>query len=524
MGDNIKRNTAGLTPFNITRQMRGYRRRTRDIGGFWTAEGTFWTGKDDPIVSRQEAETLFLTGIGNHVIEAFGSTPVFEGLITAMTYTHNGTSTRRDLGGIVNSLKVNYSHFTGNLLLNGSAEIGTISAYQAEPNAQTQSGTGVYSARGWMGASGYVDHNYPVLSIETSWCSHGTKSFYLDCSPCIHNMTTYDGEIFLTTGIAVVPGGKYKVSGFINYAHFRPEDPGRFVRMQVSAGTDVLYTYETPAAEGIYYFSGMFEAPDDAAGDLGIIFNAYYGTLFYVDGITLQEVGSHKETPYASNADSIALYGLSEDVIVCGSLGDDEAITRRDNLLSELAWPRSIPEKPGSSDGLTVEMSGYVFKLETQSASIGGLLAASTHINNLIPLSSFVSLGYVATNALLTYVAEDKPTKIWEAVQKVTESGGVSEAKYICGCGPGRTFNYQPRSTTARYKLRRGKWYNMDNSLADAQAMQPAIVFFEDLPAGPGIPPNATLIDDPRYMWVYEWEYDADTDTATPTDWRSVWE
>lgn len=524
MGDNIKRNTGGLAPWNITNKMRGYRRRVRDIGWFWTADGTYWTGKDDPIVSREEAERLFLTGIGNHVVETCGSEIVFEGVLTGMTFTRDGVTARRDLNEICNSLKVNYSHFTGNLLLNGSAEIGTITGYQPQPNAQPQTGTGVYTSRGTWGAGGNYDYNYPVLWLSTAWSSHGTKSFYLDCTPCIHNMATYDGEIFLTTGIPVVAGGKYKVSGTINYLHFRPEDPDRSVMMQVGCGNYALHTYLTPTAEGIYYFSEMFEAPDDATGNLIVFFNAYYGTLFYADGVTLQEVGSHKETPYTSNADSIALYGLSEDVIVCGALGDDEAIARRDNFLNDLAWPRSLPEQPGNSDGLTLELSGYVFKLGMQSASIGGLLAASTHVANLIPLSTFVSLGYVATNTLPCYVAEEKPTRIWDALKKVTESGGTGNAKYVCGVGPGRKFFYEPRGTTARYRRRGGKWLNMDNTLAVPQLVKPAIVYLEDLPAGPGIPPNGALVDDPRYVWIYEWEYDADRDTASPTNWKGMWE
>ena len=525
MGDVLARNATGATPWDITAKVRGYRRRTRDIGGFWTAEGTFWTGADDPLVSKLEAEELFLSGMGNHVVESFGSTSVFEGFISAMTFTRDGVSARRDLNKIVNSLKLTYSHFTGNLLLNGSAEIGSIGGGGDPPNALPQTGTGVSSSRGFAyGSSGHGDYPYPVLSISTAWVSHGTHSFYMDCSPCTLDIEEYDGQIILTTGVAVVAGGKYQVSGTINYDHFDSGYPGRSVEMQVGCTNYTLCSYATPAAEGVYYFSLTFDAPNDATGNLIVYVTAFYRTLFYIDGLSLQEVGSRKETPYASNSDSIALYGLTEDVIVCGGMGDDEALTRRDNFLSDLSWPRSVAEKTGGGDGLTIEVSGYVFKLGMQSASIGGLLAASTHIANLIPLSSFVSLGYVATNALLTYVAENKPTRIWEAVQCVTESGGTGSTKYICGVGPGRKFNYQPRDTAARYRYKSGQWYGMDGTLCDAQAMQPAIVFLEDLPVGPGVPPNGLTIDDPRYMWVYEWEYDADSNIATPSEYKSVWE
>jgi hypothetical protein len=524
MGDLLSRNASALTPWNITAQVRGWHDQVRSVGGYWTGGGQFWTGPDDKITSKEEAHELFLNGLARHVVRSQNGRVVWEGRITALQLTENGVTVRRDLARMANSIKIIYSHYTGNLLLNGSAEIGTITPGNTPPNALPWTGTGVHNYRGeqyWD--SGHPNYWYPELSIVTTWKSAGAKSFKMYNPTAEDEFGGYNG-IILETNTNVVPDGLYRYRVTL----YSPAELAVVIQFRSGTGGEgggtVLDQQNiTLAAATTTIVSGDCTAPSAATGELALYIRDAVGSVstYYVDGATVQELGTRKETDISQNADSMALYGLMEEQIVMGALTDEEALARQAQILAWMAWPRSYPVEASVGEpreGLTVECSGYVFSLARESATLGGAKGVSTHLTDMIAESELVTAGYVKENTLSAYISEDEPTRLWDAVQQLVEAGGTGGTRCLGGVYAGRKLNYDSYPAAASYKFKGGHWLNMDNSPADPETMLPGIVYLEDLVAGPGTPVGGALEDDPRYVFIAGWEYDADSNTVKPLD------
>ena len=525
MGDILSRNASALTPWNVTAQMRSWRDQVRSVGGYWTGGGQFWTGPDDRIVGKEEAHEMFLNGPGRHVVRSQSGRTVWEGRVTALQLTENGLTIRRDLARMANRIKIIYSHFTGNLLTNGSAELGTITPGNTPPNALPWTGTGVHNYRGedfWD--SGHPNYWYPQLSIVTTWKSAGAKSFMTYNPTEEDEFGGYNG-IILQTGTNVVASGLYRYRVTL----YSPAALDMVVQLRAGTGgegggTVLAEQYVSLSAGVATSVVGDCTAPSTATGELAMYIrdSHRFVSTYYVDSATVQELGTRKETDFLSNSDSIALYKLMEEQIVMGALTDDEAIARQAQILAWMAWPRSYPVEVfaagESPDGLMVECSGYVFSLARESVTLGGAKGVSTHLTDLIPLSSFITAGYVKANTLSAFISEDEPTRLSDAIQQLIEAGFAGGGRAVGGVYAGRKFNYDSYPTAASYKFKGGQLLNMDNSLADPETMLPGIVYLEDLAAGPATPVGGALEDDPRNVFVAGWEYDADTNTVKPLD------
>ena len=503
MGDNITRNTGALTPWNITNKVRGWKDSVRDIGGFWDASGTYWTGKDDPMVSQKDAESLFLTGIGNHIVRSQHGRTCWEGRIAALELTLDGETSRRDLD-ITNSIKLKYASYSGNVLTNGSGESGLLA-----PNTATK----------WPGQVGDVPYILVAPGTDDGgtyrdWTSHGTRSFFVHAQA-----SGWGNELTFDAGAATASANTHwQIRAAVNVI-----DNGVFadgVELYVKIGGVQVW-----ASGGLLLGEHTIQAEFDTGVNSGAIYvgaASGEGTRWYIDGVSLQEAGSVIETAWSGDSDSISEYGTNEAEIILGSMHANEAAARQAQILAWLAWPRR-KTKPASLDkfgqpianGLRIECQGYVWTLAGKSASVGGIQYASTHITNLLALADFVTAGYIATNTLYCYVEEAERNRLWDCIEQVIKSGGTGGVRYCGGVYADRKFIYEPRATTPRYKRKGGRWLNMDGTLADPETMGPGIVFYEDVL---GSVPTSFTVNDPHYAYVPGWEYDADSNSVTPAE------
>jgi len=512
MGDVLARNTAGATPWNVTAKMRGWKDSIQDIGGYWQGGGKFWMGADDPLVSKIEAVELFTSGLGNHIARSQDGRTCWDGRISALELTLDGLTLRRSLDNLANSIKIVYSKWGANQVVNGSAESALVDL------------TNYYHV---------VTGGGPMTITQSSvWSSLGSYSF-LVTDTAAPGAGWYGGfGVYAGTAAA---NSKYRFSATC-YCPVSDASGTVAADVFVAGGTSIVHSTIVPInGSGTYSVTVDFTTSPTQSGAVTIEFTSDYVTdvgqnwRWHVDGVVLQEFGSRAETGWLGNSDSIAVYGPKEDIKLMDSITDAEAIARQAQLLERHSWPRSFPVGISGSgdDGLTLEAQGYIFVQAGKSVSLGGVAAASTHLATLLAVASPVSAGYIATNALSVYVDEVNPIRLWDGLEKVVKAGGVGGVRYVGGVGPGRLFNYQARDTTARYRRKGNAWLYMDGALADPQTMQPAIVYLEDVPTG-GLPPGSTsLEDDSRYAYVPAWEYDADSNSVSPIeikdldDWQS---
>jgi len=123
IGDNVKRNTTGATPWNVTAEMRHWKDSVKDFGGYWEGGGTYWTAtRTRWYPSRMRS--IFHDAA--RVAHRPGRGGAVGGRITGMTLNLDGVAYRRDLARLVNRLQLVYTSYTGNGCLDGSAEISTL--------------------------------------------------------------------------------------------------------------------------------------------------------------------------------------------------------------------------------------------------------------------------------------------------------------------------------------------------------------------------------------------------------------
>lgn len=507
LGDILARNSSALAPYNITAQMRHWKDSVVDIGGFYQASGQYWLGAQDDLVGKAEAEQFFLTRLGSHIVRAdAGGSPQWEGYISEMELTADGITQTRSTADIITKLRVAYTRYTGNYLMNGSVENGTIDNNDIDVDA-------VPTVTRFNAVSEGIK---PDWSFDTTWATHGVRSIQVDMRA---TEEFEGGGIKFWSGVAVVQGAKYCVRADVKISiNVYPCN----LYISVFGGTDELKDWIISSTVETINFVGMFDAPSTATGNLSVWVHTRFseagsdGVVFNADNFQIYQAGTPATTDWTEDTAATALWGLHEESIICKPMTDGEALQRRNLSIVELAYPRTkIINVAGQSDGLRVMCEGYIFKTFSASTTLGGVKPCSTHITNLLSGNAFITVGYVTTNTFECYIDETQPINVWSALQDVIEVGAAGNVSMIGGVYAGRKFIYEPRPTTANVKFK-GRWLNMDNSPMNPQTARPCIAYMEDMTGNVG--DFTRLLDNPRYVYIPSWEFDGDTETATPTE------
>lgn len=527
VGDNVVRNTGNTTPDNITAETRGWRDTVQDIGGFWDASGSYWLGDKDEFVDKNAALQFFTTRLGAHIKRTQNSVVRWEGRVSTIKLTLDGVAYQRSLDDIVNRCKITYQRYSQSGLYDGSAEISTIAGVGGITNrAQATLSSGTVSFRNerhtpYESFNDHPSYDFPIIALSSVWTTNGTYAVYVDTDPCWKDDETWGGGVRYFSSLPSTADGLYYLTADV---YVPPGEPARSVTLYVydTSGTQFSMTMGTGA--GTYQVKTRFQANSSATGNFQILIICDdYMFHYYIDNVSLKEVGVRTSTGWLDDLVSQAEYGVYEYDITAGGMTDAEANAHRQQIISNMAWPRTMAEAISeSANGLTFECEGYAATLSNKSTSVGGVKTCAQHIADLLATSQFVTLAYSDANTMLKYVDAENPTRQWDAIQEVVDAGGTSGARFIGGVYANRKFWYAARPTVAAY-VRKGKSFLYpDKTEADPQTMSPGIVFLEDLPTSQNV--YASTEDDPRYCYISKWEYTADDNVARPIETRRVLE
>ena len=273
---------------------------------------------------------------------------------------------------------------------------------------------------------------------------------------------------------------------------------------------------------GLLTFSGLIWSMRLAYNGV-VLFKSFGDIINAVQVRYMTNSASSKFTTAQVTDDlSIAIYGtqrLVEEPRVY--IDSTTAQAYRDNLLDKFAWPRSKQEainlagsqQPGT---LQVEVRGYKHtlnsKLENNTST--SLVNLSDEISGVLASADYVLTGSIAANTL--QVAEEVDyVPAGDRIDELVDIGSSGGSRWLAGCFQGRTFTYsQADPTNIGYEqeltTQRKLTYEVgSNNIIPAPYIQPGkVLFVRDIMGGR--PVAATILDDPRAIFVESVEYSKD--------------
>lgn len=228
--------------------------------------------------------------------------------------------------------------------------------------------------------------------------------------------------------------------------------------------------------------------------------------------------GSATTTTAVTDAASIARYGTKEHLAQAGTyITSTMAGYYAANLLATLKQIRATMEEarltgattPGT---LQVEVRGYSHTLNwrTRTDASTSAAAASTAVSAAISTASYVTAGSISSNTA-TVSEECTNQPVWDRIKAIAELGG-NGSRWLAGCYQGRALRYAAADeSTIAYEQemrsqRRLTFIPGSGELIPAALVQPGgVMFVRDLM--PGRPQAATLLDDPRSLFIEMVEY-----------------
>lgn len=449
-------------------RLRGWWHTIRSRGGYWMAGGDFHG-------TRTELLDMYLNGMARRVLERAGGETTWEGLAVEMDLTLDGVTYRRSLLDRANAVRMIYSKIGDNLFTDGSAESG------AWASVGTPS----------------------TIERVTTWVTKGTFGMHVVTDDAAEGTQ-------IEAGIAITAEKAYQcrvtvevVTGAWTLAIHRTDNDDVITSVVTDdAGKDVM---RVNISDNNEYAGNTYVRLTAAAT----------GAEIYADAAVYQLAPFRAETEWATDDDSISQWGRIEKVLLEGGRSDADATARVQDYLNKRAWPRSVPpdeyevrDLQGAQDSLSVLFGGYVRTMNWLNLLDGGTAAASAHVTTLVGEAAFVSAGTIETNSLSVQVEEEDPELIWDAIEKIIESGDGS-GRWNGGVYGNRRFNYEAAPTTVEYHYRGGLLLEKNEALVEPWRARPGrLVRLDDAPVGPG-EITGDEADDPRNTFVIEFKYTA---------------
>lgn len=230
-------------------------------------------------------------------------------------------------------------------------------------------------------------------------------------------------------------------------------------------------------------------------------------------------------TSFSSDSASIALWGTRQLIYrPSRQMSLTAAESLRDKLLSEHAVPRieslEVDDWDDTQQGsLKVDILGYIHTLDWQHLNVSSKATddADDEVSDALSGADFVTAGTIDVNTLqIAEVVEYRPA--WQRISKdIIPEGDSSGNRWLAGCYASRALDYQQANVDTityyfdakshRPELRR-VMYDVDgNDVPDALVQPGRVAFARDVL--PGRARSATLLDDPRAIFIESIEYSA---------------
>jgi len=164
--------------------------------------------------------------------------------------------------------------------------------------------------------------------------------------------------------------------------------------------------------------------------------------------------GMRFPTPYSSDSDSQALYGVRRIVVSTSGCEDADAYALRDTYLEQNKNPKTSQDFTllgGSSPTVSLDCLGYVHMLDyPYNAATVGTQDADAKIKAVLaadPNSLFDSAN-VGTNTLKVKAWEDEDTLALNVIKDVVGRGDASQNRWLFGVYGDREAHYEAASNT----------------------------------------------------------------------------
>ena len=512
-------NTSQSFVGSLTSPARGWKRAIRGMGGFWT--GSFWIGGE-----LADLRPLFDTWLSNHLVERYGALTSWEGMTYELDLIHRGVTRRRSLEDLANAVRATYTTmiYSGdNLALNPGFEslgggggdvfqewvegVGTSGAVEASSGAGEKHG-GTYGCKITMDSDG-----------------GGTPNTYAR-----QNINVTDGNSYQWTFWTRGDGthaGRYAV-----------RDPNAAIWIVAITSTGVTGTTWTQKTV-------TFTAPSQGEVVLYCFAGSNAGDVAYFDDHVLYEKLEVVQTSdWAVESSSINRYGRKEETLVYDRYPQATTEAVRDKTLAEQAWPWPRPAgmtTPGAAQ-LQVRACGYIFTASWLTvaegdgadhdldhwirAMLGSAFGLSSNHGGAVRGAGdcqFLMAGNLAQNTLQVTEETTMPERPWDRMRELAELGGSGGAPWRLWCDAGRLVHYQPVSTTPRYYMRDGRFYEAVSAQQPAAPwlLRPGVVRNMDYPVARTEP--GSWLSDSRDIYVDEFEVDEDGQvTPKPVDYSEA--
>jgi hypothetical protein len=464
------------------RMKKTWQRSIRAVGGYWL-------GTADYEGSIEELLEMFAEGMLREVRESVGGMLTWQGYIAQMELTLNGVTFTRSLVDVYNAVKAIYTRLGDNLLSNGSAESGAWTVY-----------------------------NGATVTQSTVWVSDGLYSCLIsdaDGNPAAPKGARISGAGYALT---IVAGAAYEIQVKVNVVS------GSW-RVSVNrSDTDAaLAADSTHGAVGEKVFNFTIPAANTYAGTVDFRITseaALHGTgSIYGDGAYFELAPVRAETNWKTDADSIAMYGRMENVLLDVAEVWSQAAAHATTSMKKSAWPRLVgqnefatvdPQTLGSTPNkLSLLLHGYVHTLankyvQTTQPALGQ--AADTQVRSVISEAEFVTAGGININTVTFQIDNRAPIRHWQVLSDIIAMGDAAGNRWIGGVGAGRLFHYQQADGLVWYHYRGGKYYNSAGGELEPWFAKPShLLYLDDSPVGP-TQISGNVEDDPHVQYVAEVE------------------
>ena len=442
-------------------------------------------------LTRPEMDEIFTYGLARELRERGGGRETWRGLVMKMEYQRGDDLFVRDLSVCANAVRSIYNVIGDNLLTNGSGEAGVWSAY---PSANAH------------------------LTIEqsTTWIVDGVYSMHITVTDTVVRGATIQSAIPIVAGVGyVIAAAMRVVSGSWRFSSNRADND------------QILAFYSTHGDAGDHRVDVSIADTQTYTGnvDLRVTSERMAGEI-YVDAVVFRTAARPAETGWYIDADAVKAYGRKEEILLRGELTDSAANDECRTLLSDLAWPRTLPpstasnRQMGDGDKLTMIFAGYFALLKYLYTTQTGTRARSTWVNDLAALQPVISIDSIAANARTYSVTSTDPLRVGDILKDIVGTGDESGERYALGVHEARRLRYAPVASEVQYLRRGQRLFNIDGSEVEPWLAEPGWALWQDMPIGPTRWTGNTL-DNPRLLYIEQVEM-LPAASGNPNDWPEL--
>jgi len=216
-----------------------------------------------------------------------------------------------------------------------------------------------------------------------------------------------------------------------------------------------------------------------------------------------------QESAWATQAQSLGLYGRMEEILIMDNYPQATAEGRRDKVLAERAWPIASPVggRKTSESYLDVSVAGYIFTTNNKyvTSADGSTGNVDVWVSGIAGTDlEFLTIGKIEVNTFQVKRSLSTPQRAGDTLFELADLGDNTQTPWRCYADLDRLIHYTALSKTPVYFLREGQFYTdagMHQSISPWD-MRPEVARDMDYPVRG--PEQGSWLDDVRDLLIEE--------------------